>query len=432
MGLFLLIGIIWSSVLRLAVIAAIGKYKERVSLGQCIKAGFVYLVPFSIMSIVVWFLVFGSYFVLLIPGVLVGLFLQYVGYEIVLGGKKWWSAVKGSVQIMSQNFGEVVLRMIVFYLGVAIVFYLPTYLIGMKAGSAPEAAASDALSIMMLLVPVRFLLGLLIGFFSMVFSVVLYKQAKQATNEEINPGVAWILILALVGWVIGAFVISSGMKMSRQFMASDVVQKQIDEVKKEVENEVTVTTEKERVESWKIKMSPEAKTYYDQSQQKFVELVEVAKNAKTTAEIKKVNDENIKLIKQAIEIDKENPELWNTLGDAYTWVSTSGNLEMALEAYEKAESLDGSIWKYAYGSANVLQMLGRHDAAILKFQKVIRMEDNYGRAHIALGKSYKALGIKDLAKQELNRGIEILSQYNTNGEFDIEILDARKNLGQIN
>lgn len=431
MALFMFIGLIWSSVLRLAVVAAIGKYKERITLGQCIKAGFIYLIPFSLMSLVASFLVIGSYFLLLIPGILVGLFLQYVGYEIVLGGKKWWGAVKGSAQIMSQNFGEVVLRMIVFYLGVVVLFYLPSYLISMKEGSVPEAAASEALSIMMLLIPVRFLLGLLIGFFSMVFSVVLYKQAKEATNEEINPGLSWIVIVSLVGWVIGAFMINSGVNMSKKFVSSELFKNQVMEVKNEVAGEPEKKSDNQRIEVWKSKMTPEIRTLYEQSQQKFVELRSISQTAKSVNDVKKVNDENIKIIKQALELEKTNPELWNALGDAYTWVSTSGTLEKALESYETAEKLDGDIWKYAYGTANVLQMLGRHDEAILKFQKVIRMEDNYGRAHIALGNSYKAVGVKDLAKQELNRGIEILSVYNNGGEFDVEILNARKSLGEL-
>lgn len=430
LGLLFLVATIWGSIVRIAVIAAVGKYKERISLGSALKIGLTTFVPVFIMTFIVSLIVMGSWFALIIPGILVGLYLQYVSYEMIIGGKKWWNAVRGSVQIMSQNFGEVLLRMIVLYLVAGVVFYLPLYLIGMIAGNSIETATTEALSVAMIMSPIRFILTMILGYFSMAYSVTTYLHAKESTREDIAPSVAWMLIVSLLGWVIGVIVINSGMKLGKEFLSNDVVQKQIQEARNEVV-EKELTSETERIEAWKAKMDPQAKVLYEQSQEKFVVLKNVSKTAKNQTEIKKVNDENIKLIKRALEIDKNNAELWNTLGDSYTWLSTDGTLLMALEAYEKAEMLDGNIWNYAYGSANVLQMLGRHDEAIIKYQKVIRMEDNFGRAHIALGVSYKAVGIKDLAKEELQKGIDMLSKYNTDGSYDVEILNARKAIGSL-
>jgi tetratricopeptide (TPR) repeat protein len=73
----------------------------------------------------------------------------------------------------------------------------------------------------------------------------------------------------------------------------------------------------------------------------------------------------------------------------------------------------------------------KYDAAILKLQQVIRAEDNSGRAHISLGIAYKRNGLKDSAKTELQKGIDILTKYNDEGQFDTQILQAEKELQAI-
>ena len=59
------------------------------------------------------------------------------------------------------------------------------------------------------------------------------------------------------------------------------------------------------------------------------------------------------------------------------------------------------------------------------------MEDDFANAHVSLGRVYKQLGISDLAKVELQRGIEIYDKYNNEGHYDKEILSARKLMSSI-
>lgn len=426
MGLLFLIATIWGSIVRVAVIASVGKYKERITLGGALKIGLVTFVPVFIMSFIASLIVFGSWFVLIIPGILIGLYLQYVSYEIIIGGKKWWGAFKGSVQIMTQNFGEVLLRMVVLYLVVGVLFYLPIYLVGMLAGNSMESATAEALSVAMILSPIRFIVTVFVGFFTLAYSVTTYKQAKEATRDEVVPSIAWIIIVSLVGWVIGFFLIKAGYSL----YTSPFVKEQMAVVEQEIKDEAMELTEPQRIAKWKESMTPEVKTMMAKSEEKFAQMKVLAKENKPN-EVKKINDENILILKQAIAIQPDNPEIWDSLASAYTWISTDGSLEESLEASRKAEELDVKSWKYINNTANILQMLGKHDEAIIKYQQVIRMEDNYGRAHISLGISYKAVGVKDLAKQELQKGIDILSKYNEDGKYDVEILNARKEMGEL-
>ena len=424
--LLVLVASIWGSIVRIAVIAAVGKYKEKISLGSALRIGLMTFVPIFIMSFVASIIVMGSWFAFVIPGILIGLYLQYVTYEMIIGEKKWWNALKGSVQIMTQNFGEVLLRMVVLYLLVGVVFYLPMYLIGMIAGNSIETATSEALSVAMIMSPIRFVVTMLLGYFSMAYSVTTYLHAKKSTREDVAPSVAWMLIVSLVGWVIGLFLIKAGY----QLLTSPFIKEQMSVVGEEFKQVELEMSEAERNAKWKDSMSEEVKALYSQSEGKFSQMKMKAKENKPN-EVKKLNDENILIIKQALAIQSDNPELWDALASANTWVSTKGSLVDGLEASQKAEALDSKSWKYANNTAYILQMLGRHDEAIIKYQQVIRMEDNFGRAHIALGVSYKAVGVKDLAKEELQKGIDILSKYNDNGDYDVEILNARKEIGEL-
>lgn len=428
-GLLFLVAMIWGSIIRIAVVAAVGGYKDRITLGASIRVGFATLIPVFIMSTLTSFIVAGSWLALIIPGILVGLYLQYVTYEMIIGGKRWWNALRGSVQIMSQNFGEVLIRMVFLYLVVGVVFYLPLYLIDMLTGNSMESAAKEALSVEMIMLPVRFIISLFVGFYSVAYSVVTYKQAKEITREDIAPSISWMIIVAVVGWVIGVFLINTGYKL----YTSQFIKEQMEVVGQEIKGgvaELSELSETQRIAAWKEVMNPEVKILFSQSEGKFTDM-KLQSSENKPNEVKKINDENIVILKKAVAIQPDNPEVWNALASANTWISTNGSLEDALEASRKAEELDEMIWKYANNTAYILQMMGKHDEAIIKYQQVIRMEDNYGRAHIALGVSYKAVGIKDLAKQELQKGIDILSKYNDKGDYDVEILNARKEMGEL-
>lgn len=426
-GLILLVILLafWmlSVAVRLAIIYAVGNYKEKPKMGTCLVKGFSLIIPTMVVGAALAVILVGGYFVLVIPGIIMSLLFGFVTYEMILGGKKWFAAVGGSVQVMSQHFGEIVLRLFGFGLAVGIVFELPMYLLDSIAKVLANSAPAESLALSGILLIIRIVLGAGLGIFGIVFSVITYKQAKEVTDEKIAPNMVWMWVVAIVGWLIAALI---GMQLIK-IAKNPAIQSGIKAATEEAAKAPTLN-EQEKIANWRATMKPDAKILFDKSQGLFAEM----KNAQAKpAEVKKIDDTNILALKEALKLDENNPEIWAALSDAYTWVNSKGNLNDALIASEKAEDLDSTVWGYANRTAEVMMMLKRYDDAILKFQQVIRMEGNYGHAHISLGIAYKRTGINDLAKTEIQKGIDILIQYNQNGEFDQEILNARKEMSTL-
>lgn len=174
-------------------------------------------------------------------------------------------------------------------------------------------------------------------------------------------------------------------------------------------------------------MNPEAKIHYDNSALLFEEMI----NSGDPVEIKSLNDQNISELEKAIELDPENPEIWNQLGNAYTWVSSSGSLEDGLEAFKKAEELEPNNAIYLRNVGDMLVRLGEYDEAVMKLQQTIRLSNDYGYAHLSLANAYAKLDIKDSAKDHYQTAIEIFEDINDDGRFDQEILSARKGMAAL-
>lgn len=421
LGIFL-VGWVISSVVRIAIIVAIGKKDERVSLGNCLSRGFSLFIPVMIVGSVVSFVVFGSFFLFIIPAIIISLLFQFVAYEMILADKKWLTSIKSSVQIMSQHFGEVLMRMFIFFVSVYLAFNLPIYLIQMVARSYSESAPAEAASVLVVLGIIRFIVGIFITFFGLVYSVVTYQHAKNATDESLPVRMTWIWVVSILGWIIAGIVGAQLFKLSKTQFAQETMNVFKNELSTNNQKELS---QDEKVAQWENKINGEARPYWDKSNDLFKQMKEQSNDPKT---VKKLNDENITSLLQAIKLDGENPVLWKNLSDAYWWINSKGTLEDALAASRKAEALDPTIWGYKYGTGILLTRLQRYDEAILKLQEVVRAEDNYGMGHIELGIAYNRSGLKSQAAEHLERGIEILTNYNKDGQFDQEILAAQKEL----
>lgn len=180
-------------------------------------------------------------------------------------------------------------------------------------------------------------------------------------------------------------------------------------------------------------MSESAKSHYDKSNDLFKQMIEVSStNASDVRDkVSALNDKNIAELKAALETDPENAELWRSLGDAYTWVSSDNTPESSLNAYKKAESLSPNNVLYINMVGDALIALNRNEEAILQFQKTLRLADDSGFAYLSLGTAYKNLGINKSAADSYEKAIEIFSGENDSGMYDDEILQAQKGLAEV-
>jgi len=182
------------------------------------------------------------------------------------------------------------------------------------------------------------------------------------------------------------------------------------------------------IKQYQETMKPEAKTHYDKAMQLFKDMRAVQTDPE---KVKKINDENIAELKKASELDPQNAEIWYELGNAYTWISSTGTLEDGLNAYKKAEELDPTNVVYINGVGDMLIQSGKYEEAILQFQKTLRITDKSGYANLSIANAYAKLGIKDSAKEHYQKAIDIFTSQNSDGSYDDQILQARKGMAAV-
>lgn len=383
-----------------ASVYAVANYQQKPKLGECLKQGFKLFLPLILINLLVGLISFGGWFLFLIPGLLMMIFFSFAGYELILSNKRFFHALKGSVQLVSQHFGEIFGRVILIFIASCILSYVIQKTIPFLS----------------------FIYYLVINWFGIAYHMVLYKQAKAVTDENEQPKMGWIWITGILGWLI-ALLIGFGLFKLAQTPAikdkiSGYTQELIGGGKK---------SETQIIEGYVNSINTEAKPYWDQS----VELFKQIKATDNVGEIKKLSDQNIAALKKATELDPRNPELWSGLCSANTWASTTGSLEEGLKACQKAEELAPELKKYIYNTGDTLMQLSQYARAAIQFEKVLRIQEDYGYGHFSLGMAYKNLKMQDSAKQHLQKAIDIWSGINKDGKWDADILLARKELETV-
>lgn len=398
---YIIFSVIWQTILSGALVAAIGNADEKLGVKALLSRGKAVFWPMFLSGILTFLLVFGSFMLLFFPAILVGFFVGFVMYEVVLGNKKAWQAVRGSVQIIGQNFGEVFVRMLVFWV---------VYIVYFMVISALQQV-NPALGL------IFFIPNLIIPWFALCYSVVLYKHAKERTDEHKKPSMGWIIALTIIGWLIFslAMVGVAGLAMKNK---DKIMQSIINNQKK------TEVTED---------MRPEVKVHWDRSQELFKEMKGVTGSDTKAIQAKVIalNDENIAELKKAIELDPENARLWADLGSAYSWLSSKGTENDPYLAFKKATELEPDNVVYNNSLGDTLIALGKYDEAVLVLNKSIRMNEKTAYGHQSLGVAYERLKVYDQARLSYQKALEVFQEENNNGQFDQQILALQKAIARL-
>lgn len=387
----------------------------KMPLGEALKKSFPLIIPLFLTGILTFVLTMGGFFVFILPAILFYFLLIFTQFEVVLNHQRWTTAVKRSVILVGQNFGAILVRLLIItliYIGVVIV--APNLLGKLTSGAFIRI--------------VSFIVGLFLGWYMLAYHITLYKQAKAQVTDEKGKSMAWMWAVAVIGWVMAGVIFFLGYKT----LSSGI----LNELFKKAASNSPGTSIQRSIDQ----MKPEAAVFYKESQQLFKQLRALQKDSSKSdayivAETKRLNDENIALLKKALEIEPNNPKIWFDLGNAYTWVSSAGSLEDGLAAYQKAEGLDPKNIIYVDYVGEMLIKMGKYEEAVLQLQKSLRIGqdigDESGMTHYRLGLAYAGLKIYDSAKIHLQKAIEILSKNNSSGAFDDDILRAQKDLSNL-
>lgn len=194
-GITVLITTIIGLLVQIVLIRLLGE-KKQVSLGESITKGLPLLLPLFITQIVVSLLSTGGMFVLFVPGLIISLLLSFAQYELVLQGEGVVASLKNSIRIVSSHLGTILLYMLAFGFMYVIIFYFIPNVIA-------KVDESSGIMVMML----RFVANLLIGWFGAAFNIQMYMQARKLTNLKKPSSLVWILLISLVGYLIFGFIV---------------------------------------------------------------------------------------------------------------------------------------------------------------------------------------------------------------------------------
>lgn len=161
------------------------------SFSASFKKSFSLFFPVLLIGIVTTFITVGSFFLFVLPVFVVTYFLMYVGFEVVISGKKGKEALRGSVQIISQHFGEIIIRSIIY---LVLYLFIAVFIPNLVTKIDQETGALFGFF--------YFFVNCLVGWFSLSFSVTLYKQVKAVTDFNKKTNLTWIVIVSIIGWLI--------------------------------------------------------------------------------------------------------------------------------------------------------------------------------------------------------------------------------------
>jgi len=160
--------------------------KKAASIIDLIKQSKRFFWPYFLTTLLTALLVLGGSMLLVIPGLLIGFFLCFVGYEVVIDEKSGVTALKRSYVMIRSHFWEVLGRLILLEVGIIIVMSV-----------LQRLATGDPL-----LGLVQFLFSLFVSWFARSYIFLLYKEVHAKTTFPDKASLLWIWIVAVIGWVV--------------------------------------------------------------------------------------------------------------------------------------------------------------------------------------------------------------------------------------
>lgn len=345
--IFGLISLIVGSILQIASILLVDS-QGKTSMGSAFKKSLSLIVPLSLVSILTFILTLGGLFVFILPAILFSFLLIFVQFEVILNNQRWLEALRRSVLLVSRHFGGILIRLILLIL-IYLAYAIVTNLIG-KIGS----------EIQVLVGIISFLINLLLGWFAIAYQITLYKQARNGLEQEKGKGILWIWIVAILGWLIAVGIFFAVWKAISSGILNNLSPK---------------TSSTQALNSQNSTMT--AIDLVKDANSKAQEVINIQNNSNATyAERSKVTSlisSALSEYKQATEKDPSNTDAWSSLGIINKLLG---------DTVSKSQNPDQSLIYTFYNESAM--------------------------AYYKLGQLYLEKGSKDIAKESLQKALEIV------------------------
>lgn len=174
-----------------------GIYKgQPVTFTTALRMGLSKSIPMLFLGILTTFCIFGGFWLFVIPGLVIGIFLSYAKFEVALNSLSPISTMRKSVQVVGANFwgilGRIVLLAVLLevIMGVSSVFGVSLQHYGLTG----------------IWGMVNLVLQYAIQFFAVAFSLVLYNRSRDASVNAKPASLTFMVVVAILGWVFAMVV----------------------------------------------------------------------------------------------------------------------------------------------------------------------------------------------------------------------------------
>jgi hypothetical protein len=212
-GILMIVAIVVaSSVFGTAMMIAVAEAGTKPAIGSLISRGLKLFTPVFFTSLIIIFLIYGGFFLFVIPGIVIAILSGYSMYEVVFTENRYGAAIKNSVKIVSQNFGELLVRVLVIFgmvIGLVVIEAILTNVVG-----GEESAASGVVSLAMAIVQMVF------SWFALCYYYITYQEARSNTSFEKSASTVWMWIVAVLGWLLGVVLIFVASAAIAAFMSN--------------------------------------------------------------------------------------------------------------------------------------------------------------------------------------------------------------------
>ncbi len=183
------------------------------SFGYYAKNSWAVVWPVFITMLLAGLIMFGSFFLFVIPAIFVAFFFVFTLPVVIFEKKSGAAALERSASLVQQNFGDVFVKLLIPFLIQAFVqFVFSSYNRG-----TPESALAMQLPLMVF--------SIFWSLFMFVYGFVLYKQVAKVSKNEKSGVLKWLAAVAIIGYlllggtvyaVVSYFKSSSGQKMIQE------------------------------------------------------------------------------------------------------------------------------------------------------------------------------------------------------------------------
>lgn len=202
-------------VFRIATVVVVAKSEDHPSVKESIKQSLKRVFPLVITDFIILFFMIGGSVLFIFPALMFYFFFLFVNYEVILNNQSFLNALKRSVLLVSRRFGEILIRILIL---VGIEILLTVLIPNLLRKIDPDTYLLIALW--------SVLLNVLLGWFSLVFTLQLYKQSQTGLENEKPPSLSIFWIVALLGWLIAILLTLIGVKAATSPSAQKFFQEQ--------------------------------------------------------------------------------------------------------------------------------------------------------------------------------------------------------------